>query len=128
MKDLYNNLIDTIFDEFKMSYCVYVIELDREFAGTRKARKANPHRDPNKPCVYVGYTSKIPETRFKEHMGGARNENGPIYSKVVKEYGIRLRPRLYEKYNPIGTQEQAMGIEVLLAERLRKRGYTVWQN
>lgn len=111
-----------------MSYSVYVIELDSEFAGTRKAKTANPLRDPDKPCVYVGYTSKNPEIRFKEHMRGARNEKGPIYSKVVYKFGVRLRPRLYEQYNPIGTQEQALETEALLAERLRKRGYTVWQN
>lgn len=111
-----------------MSYNVYVIELDKEFAESPKAIEANPLRNPDKPCVYVGCTSKTPMERFKEHMSGARNRRGPIYSKVVYKYGVRLRPRLYEKYNPISTQKQAMETEVLLAGRLRKRGYTVWQN
>ena len=111
-----------------MSYHVYVIELDKEFAESKRAIEANPLRNPDKPCVYVGYTSKTPEKRFKEHMSGARNKKGPIYSKVVYKYGVCLRPGLYEKYNPISIQKQAMEAEVLLAERLRKRRYTVWQN
>ena len=111
-----------------MNYCVYVIELDREFAESRKARKANPLRNPELPCLYVGYTSKSPEVRYREHMRGTCNRKGPIYSKVVYKYGVRLRPKLYEKYNPIGTQNEAMETEVLLAEALRKKGYTVWQN
>ena len=111
-----------------MSYYVYVIELDKEFGSMKKAKEANPLRNPYKLCVYVGYSSKSPVERFKQHMSGARNKKGPIYSKVVYKYGVRLRPRLYEKYNPISTQKQAMEAEVLLAERLRKRGYTVWHN
>ena len=57
-----------------MAYHVYVIELDKGFADTRKARKANPNRNPDKPCVYVGYTSKTPEQRFEQHMTGARKK------------------------------------------------------
>jgi len=111
-----------------MGYCVYVIELDREFAETQKARQANPLRNPELPSLYVGYTSKSPEKRFLEHMRGACNRKGPLYSKVVYKYGVRLRPKLYEKYNPIGTQKEALETEVRLAETLRKKGYTVWQN
>jgi len=111
-----------------MIYSVYVIELDEEFAETKKAKVANPYRNPDKPCVYVGYTSKTPEYRFNQHMSGSTGKKGyKLCSNVVYKYGIRLRPRLYEKYNPIPTKKDALEMEVFLAERLRKRGYTVWQ-
>ena len=111
-----------------MSYNVYVIELDKEFGETKKAKEANPFRNPDKPYVYVGYTSKTPEERFTQHMSGKRGEKGiKLSSKVVYKYGIRLIPGLYSEYNPISSKKEAMKTEIILAERLRKRGYTVWQ-
>ena len=112
-----------------MSYNVYVIELDKEFGESKKAKEANPYRNPDKPCVYVGYTSKTPKERFKQHMSGLPGKRGyRLCSRVVYKYGIRLRPRLYEKYNPIISKEEAMETEIQLAVKLRKHGYTVWQN
>jgi hypothetical protein len=111
-----------------MAYCVYVIELDKAFAQKKKAKEANPNAKPDKPCVYVGYSSKTPQERFLEHKNGIRNRRGPLYSKIVLKYGIRLRPRLYERYNPIKTKEEAMVKEKELTAKYRKRGYTVWSN
>ncbi len=111
-----------------MSYNVYVIELDKEFSETKKAKEANPFRNPDKPYVYVGYTSKTPKERFKQHMSGMPGKKGiKLSSTVVYKYGIRLIPRLYAEYNPISSRKEAMKMEILLAESLRKRGYTVWQ-
>ena len=111
-----------------MSYNVYVIELDKEFGETKKAKEANPFRNPDKPYVYVGYTSKTPKERFKQHMSGMRGKKGyKLCSRIVYKYGIRLVPSLYSEYNPISSSEEAMKTEILLAESLRKRGYTVWQ-
>ncbi len=36
-------------------------------------------------------------------------------------------PSLYVEYNPISSRKEAMKMEILLAESLKKRGYTVWQ-
>ncbi len=111
-----------------MGYNVYVIELDQEFANLQKAKTANPMRDPAKPCVYVGYTSKTPRARFKQHMSGKEGKRGyKLCSKVVYKYGIKLMPELFQHYNPILTKDDAMEVEVLLARILRKSGYTVWQ-
>ena len=111
-----------------MSYNVYVIELDKEFGDSPKAKKANPYRNPGKPSVYVGYTSKSPEDRFKQHMSGKPGKKGfKLSSRVAYKYGIRLLPDLYEKYNPIRYKKDAMEMEIFLAESLRTRGYTVWQ-
>ena len=109
-----------------MKYSVYVIELQKEFSLTRRAQERNPRQELDKPCVYVGSTVKTPEQRFKEHMEGARNKNGPIYSRIVHRYGIRLLPNEYEKYNPIKTREEAEKKEKELTEKLRRKGYTVW--
>lgn len=112
-----------------MSYSVYVIELDKEFADLQKAKKVNPCRNPGKPCVYVGYTSKPPRTRFRQHMSGKVGKRGyKLCSRVVYKYGIKLLPELYAHFNPILLKNDAMEVEILLAEILRKSGYTVWQN
>ena len=112
----------------EVKYSVYVIELKNEFALTSKAKERNPQLEPGKPCVYVGSTSKTPEQRFREHMEGARNKKGPIYSRVVHRYGIRLMPQEYEKYNSIKTREEAEKKEKELTGTLRRKGYTVWSN
>ena len=111
-----------------MPYYVYVIELDKEFFKTARARRANPDAKIDKPCIYVGSSSKTPEVRFEEHINGKRNERGPLFSRVVFRYGIRLRPRLYQRYNPMATREEAKLKERELTQRYRRRGYTVWSN
>ena len=112
-----------------MLYYVYVIELDKAFAETAKAKGKNPNADNNKPCIYVGSSSKKPEERFYEHINGIRNPKGrPLFSRVVFKYGIRLRPRLYQKYNPMITREEAETKERELTAKYRKRGYTAWSN
>ena len=109
-----------------MPYYVYVIELDREFSNTSRAKIANPDAKTDKPCIYVGSTLKTPEERFRQHIEGARNNRGPIFSRIVRNYGVRLRPRLYERYNPLKTREEAEAKEQELTIKYRKRGYTVW--
>ena len=46
----------------------------------------------------------------------------------AKKYGLKLRPDLYEKYNPIPTRKDAEEIEEMLGNDLRKQGYGVWFN
>jgi hypothetical protein len=111
-----------------MLYYVYVIELDRAFAGTAKAKEENPNADIDKPCIYVGSSSKKPEERFYEHINGIRNNRGPLFSRIVKRYGIRLRPRLYQRYNPMITRSEAQEKEKELTAKYREKGYTVWSN
>ncbi|MBS35512.1 MAG: hypothetical protein CMO26_06255 [Thiotrichales bacterium] len=101
-------------------FSVYVIELDRKVLEENKFREANPEHKPEKPCVYVGMTSRSPEKRFEQHLSGYKA------SKYPKRYGVRLRPRLFTRYNPM-TYEEAQRQERHLAEKLRKRGYAVWQ-
>ena len=93
-------------------YWLYVIELS-EVAGERT--------DPQKPCVYVGQSACTPEERFKQHKEGYKG------SRIVKKYGIRLLPDLYEYLNPIYSREEALEMEKRLAADLSSRkGYTVF--
>jgi hypothetical protein len=97
---------------------VYVVLLDPAVGKIRKVRAENPKRDPKKPCVYVGLTGLTPEERFSNHKAGIKG------ASVVKLYGIRLLPELYEHLNPMPF-EAAVKMEVDLAEDLRRAGYTV---
>lgn len=89
-------------------YYVYVVELDKSKRKTEK------------PAVYVGQSAKTPPERFAQHKRGVRA------SRHVRDHGVRLRPRLYEKHNPLESRQDAEAKETWLAERLRKRGYTVY--
>ena len=97
---------------------VYVVLLSEAVGKLRKVKAANPNRDPGKPCVYVGMTGLSPEERFANHKQGIKA------ASVVKRFGIRLLPELFEHLNPM-PYEAAAQMEKDLAEDLRKAGYTV---
>jgi predicted GIY-YIG superfamily endonuclease len=103
-----------------MPYTLYVIELDREVFNIRRFREENPDHRPDKPCVYVGMTGRTAEQRFEQHKSGYKA------NRYAKKYGIRLRKRLYHRFQEIATHAEALQAERSLAERLRKRGYAVW--
>ena len=97
---------------------VYVVLLDPAAGRLRAVRAANPKRDPKKPCLYVGMTGLTPEERFSNHKAGIKD------APLVKRYGIRLLPELYEHLNPMPF-EAATQMEMDLAEDLRRAEYTV---
>ena len=97
---------------------VYVVLLDPAVGRIRKVGAENPRRDLKKPCVYVGMTGLTPEERFANHKAGTKA------AWVVKRYGLRLLPELYEHLNPMPF-EAAAQMEKDLAEDLRRAGYTV---
>lgn len=97
---------------------VYVVLLDPAAGKLRAVRAANRKRDPKKPCVYVGMTGLTPEERFANHKAGIKD------AYVVRRYGLRLMPELYQHLNPMPF-EAAAEMEVDLAEDLRREGYTV---
>lgn len=99
---------------------VYVVELSEDVWKHRPFRERNPERRVDKPCLYVGLTGKTPEARFAQHKAGIRA------AKYVKRYGVRLRPRMYQRHNPM-TYKEAVEFEKELARRLRKRRFGVWQ-
>jgi hypothetical protein len=99
-------------------HSVYVVLLDGAAARLRKVRAENPKRDPAKPCVYVGMSGLPPMERFANHKAGVKA------ASVVRRYGLRLAPELYEHLNPMPF-EAAVAMERDLAEDLRNSGYTV---
>lgn len=103
------------------SHNIYVIELAKEVLMLKKFRTKNPEYKEGKPCVYVGMTGKTPEERFEQHKTGYKS------SSIVKRFGQHLRPRQYQKYNPM-TYEEASEMEFEKARRLRKKGWGVWVN
>ena len=102
----------------KLHHSVYVILLDPAVLQDRSILRLNPNRDPAKPCVYVGMTGLPVQDRFQNHKTGRKA------AQVVKKYGLRLMPELYEYLNPM-PYEAAAQMEKDLAEDLRAEGYTV---
>ena len=78
----------------------------------------NPKGD-GKAGYYVGMTGLTPEARLANHLGGIRA------ARVVRQYGVRLVPTLYEHLNPM-TYQDALRMEGELADSLRKRGFQVF--
>lgn len=78
----------------------------------------NPKGD-GKAGYYVGMTGLSPEERFENHKKGIKS------ARVVRRCGERLVPKLYAHLNPM-TFERAQAMEEMLADSLRKRGYTVF--
>ena len=100
---------------------IYVIELDKQVLEKKKFREANPDYVDGSPCVYVGMTSKTPEERFEQHKSGYRS------SRIVKQFGIRLKPRQHQSFNPM-SRDEAAEMEFEKARRLRRKGWGVWVN
>ncbi|MBS3749076.1 MAG: hypothetical protein KGY65_06705 [Candidatus Thermoplasmatota archaeon] len=105
-----------------MPYYVYVINLDKEVKKSKRFRNRNPQMERRKTCLYVGQTCRDPKIRFQQHKNGYKS------NRFVKKYGVKLNPRLYNRYNPIQTRREAELIEQQLAEKLRRKGHGVWSN
>jgi hypothetical protein len=97
---------------------VYVVLLSKAAAKHPSILRLNPKRDLLKPCVYVGMTGIPVHDRFKNHKSGHKS------SWIVRKYGVRLMPELYEHLNPMPF-EAAAQMESDLADDLRAAGYTV---
>jgi hypothetical protein len=97
---------------------VYVVLPKPDVAKHSKVLHQNPKRDSSKHYVYVGMTGLTVDERFLNHKNGHKS------SWVVKRYGDRLLPELYDHLNPM-PYEAAVEMEKDLAEDLRNQGYTV---
>ena len=104
--------------EQKFHHTVYVILLDEAVAKHPSILRLNQKRNPLKPCVYVGMTGLPVDHRFENHKNGYKS------AWVVRKYGVRLLPELYEHLNPMPF-EAAAQLETELTEDLRAEGYTV---
>ena len=113
-----------------LQYQIYVIELSKKvFTENARFRNANPQFNGVLECLYVGMTSKTPKERFKQHKTGAKSKKGyKISSNIVQEYGMYLRPSLYNHIGPVTSRADALKMEEKLALELRRRRYAVWFN
>jgi hypothetical protein len=107
-----------VLSEQRFHHNVYVILLDAAVAKHPAILRLNPKRQPSKPCVYVGMTGIPVDERFENRKNGYKS------AWVVRKYGVRLMPELYEHLNPMPF-EAAVQMEMELAEDLRAEGYTV---
>ena len=105
-------------DESEFHHNVYVVLLSKAALKDLSILQRNPERDPSKPAVYVGMTGLPVDHRFENHKNGYKS------AWVVRKYGVRLMPELYEHLNPMPF-EAALQKESELAEDLRAAGYTV---
>jgi len=101
-------------------YHVYVVELSTDILYEARFRRANPGYVAGQPCIYVGMTGLDPDVRFDKHKAGIQA------NRYVQRYGLRLRPDLYEVYDPM-SYDAARDLEVELAIDFRESGYGVWQ-
>jgi hypothetical protein len=101
-------------------YHVYVVELDDRVWNNARFRRCNPDYELGKPFVYVGMTGLDPDVRFDKHKAGIQA------NQFVQDFGVRLRPELYEMYNPM-PYRAACEMEVELGIALREKGFGVWQ-
>ena len=78
----------------------------------------NPSGD-GKAGYYVGMTGLTPEERFSNHKAGIKA------SSVVKRFGERLVPKLYEHLERMSYAD-ALAMEKQLFDELKARGYRVF--
>lgn len=107
--------------ELPKAYFVYVIALNPRVLGRTTFRRKNPGYRTGQPCVYVGSSVRPPDLRFDQHKQGYKS------NRYAREYGERLLPEAFEQYNPIPNRKEAEELEVYLADRLRRKGWAVWQ-
>jgi hypothetical protein len=69
-------------------------------------------------CVYVGESSRTAQERFEQHRAGYKA------ARDVKNYGVQIRPELYEMLPPVPPRF-AKKLEEALGKVLRDCGYCV---
>jgi hypothetical protein len=94
---------------------LYVVELDPTLCIKRGCLSRN-----GRPPIYVGQSANPPETRFRQHKDGYKA------SRFVRDFGVRLLPRLCKNHGPFASRVDAIEAEAKLARRLKSLGYCVF--
>ena len=76
--------------------------------------------DQNLIWIDLEMTGLDPDIRFDKHKAGIQS------NRYVFQYGLHLRPDLYEGLNPM-PYVAAQAMEIELGIRLRAAGFGVWQ-
>ena len=133
-----------------MPYSVYIVRLNRQEMTDRppkRFRDQNEHIDWDYPLTdecnfyYVWQTAHSPDCQLEQHRhchGANINfdcqcKTGNTITKnrsnsFVRQYGLFLQRRKYQKYNPIKTRKQALKIEAQIAQDLRDNGHCAYYN
>jgi hypothetical protein len=106
-----------------LKYSVYVIGLKLGVLSSKKFRAANPGYQDGKPCYYVGSTYLSPEERAEQHRSGHR-----LCNSFARDYFDGLRRSKFRNNSVFEFREDAEKAEKQLAEKLRGKGFGVWQN
>lgn len=106
-------------------YRIYVLSLKKEVLKSKKIRKQNPNYKEGSPCYYVGITSKDPAERALQHKNAARNEKGPLFSRMAHKYYNGLTKK-YSTLSPMKTKAEAEAKEEEIANKLKSEGKGVW--
>jgi len=110
-------------------YYVYVGQLRKEFAKSKKAKLKNENPDPNKVGLYVGYSSKPPKERWQQHLTKARNKKGRLYSLVAAEWGENyIHWKKFQKHKPVKSISKAKKLEREIAIKYRDKGFATWSD
>ncbi len=117
---LQSRFVTTAIRKQRYHHSVYVVELHHDVWYETRFRDANPGYDGKSLCVYVGMTGLDPAKRFANHKAGIKG------NRYVLRYGVKLRPDLYEFFNPMPFSAAAT-LESELAEDFRKLRWAVWQ-
>ena len=87
---------------------VYVVLLSNKAARHPSILRANPKRDPRKPCVYVGMSGLPPEHRFENHRHGYKSawvvrkyDSAPANCRLLRSSGS-LASKYWALYWPAG--------------------------
>ena len=104
--------------EPELHHNVYVVLLSKAALKDLSIMRRNSARGPSKPAVSVGMTGLPVDHRFENHKNGYKS------ARLVRKYGVRLLPELFEHLNPM-PYEHAVQMEKDLADDLRAQGYAV---
>lgn len=108
----------------KFLYRVYVLQLKSSVWTQAKYRKQNPGAIKFKKFLYVGYTYHSVQERVNVHLAGGRLSN-----KSVRDHFEKIRndlvPELHDSFTMTVIAKIA---EKKLAQRLRKKGFAVYQS
>ena len=104
----------------KPGYRIYVVRLDSGVGDSKRFQAANPAAGRDAECLYVGMTACTPEERFSQHKRGYKA------CPFVKKHGIALALEFFPTTDLLPRHE-AERLEVSHAEKLRSKGFAVWQ-
>ena len=90
---------------------IYVIEFDHPLKAAREGQRS----------VYVGETSKEPESRFMQH----KDETSKLGNRQVLKNECRLNWDLFMHIPKARTRRESRALEALTAEILRDKGFHV---